>query len=237
MLNKGINVFIIKFGNEIRFQEVPLFRGAVLRLLGNDTDILFHNHSSDTTFRYSYPLIQYKRIRKKMAMFCIGEGTETIGKLLALNETNITLGDRETNLEIESAVPKRYIVQVWDTAFTYNIRNWIPLNSQNYTEYKSIEELSARIELLEKILVGNILSFAKGMGIEVEKQITCKLVSVEEPRILRVKGVKVMAFNAKFKTNISLPDYIGLGKHASIGYGTVVRAYGRKNPDNETSQE
>jgi hypothetical protein len=87
----------------------------------------------------------------------------------------------------------------------------------------SMDDLSDRIDLLERILVGNLLSFAKGVGIEIEQQIICKLISFEEPRLVKVKGVKVMSFNCEFKTNMSLPDYMGIGKHASIGYGTVVK--------------
>ena len=30
-----------------------------------------------------------------------------------------------------------------------------------------------------------------------------------------------MAFDIEFVTNMSLPDYIGIGKNASIGYGVI----------------
>ena len=30
-----------------------------------------------------------------------------------------------------------------------------------------------------------------------------------------------MAFDIEFKTNLSLPQYIGIGKNASVGYGTL----------------
>lgn len=222
-MRRSINVFLIKFKNEIAFTEIPLLRGAVLNLLGSDAEILFHNHTSDTTFRYSYPLIQYKRIRKKAAIFCIGEGVETIGKLLNAQDYEISLGNRSLRLDIENISPKRNIVQTWDSTFHYYLTNWLALNSTNYQEYMAMDDLSDRIDLLERILVGNLLSFAKGVGIEIEQQIICKLISFEEPRLVKVKGVKVMSFNCEFTTNMSLPDYMGIGKHASIGYGTVVK--------------
>lgn len=223
MMRRSINVFLIKFKNEIAFTEIPLLRGAVLNLLGSDAELLFHNHTSDTTFRYSYPLIQYKRIRKKAAIFCIGDGVETIGKLLNAQDYEISLGNRSLRLDIENISPKRNIVQTWDSTFHYYLTNWLALNSTNYQEYMAMDNLSDRIDLLERILVGNLLSFAKGVGIEIEQQIICKLISFEEPRLVKVKGVKVMSFNCEFKTNMSLPDYMGIGKHASIGYGTVVK--------------
>ncbi len=223
MMRRSINVFLIKFKNEIAFTEIPLLRGAVLNLLGSDAELLFHNHTSDTTFRYSYPLIQYKRIRKKAAILCIGEGVETIGKLLNAQDYEISLGNRSLRLDIENISPKRNIVQTWDSTFHYYLTNWLALNSTNYQEYMAMDNLSDRIDLLERILVGNLLSFAKGVGIEIEQQIICKLISFEEPRLVKVKGVKVMSFNCEFTTNMSLPDYMGIGKHASIGYGTVVK--------------
>jgi CRISPR/Cas system endoribonuclease Cas6 (RAMP superfamily) len=33
----------------------------------------------------------------------------------------------------------------------------------------------------------------------------------------------MMAFDILFKTNVSLPNYIGLGKGASTGFGMVVQ--------------
>jgi hypothetical protein len=37
------------------------------------------------------------------------------------------------------------------------------------------------------------------------------------------KGMKMECFDAVFKTNITLPDFIGLGKGASLGFGTLFR--------------
>jgi hypothetical protein len=73
------------------------------------------------------------------------------------------------------------------------------------------------------MLTGNLLSFAKGMGIMLEKELVCKILSLEEPQLIQVKGVKMMSFDVEFKSNLSLPNYMGIGKHASFGFGTVVR--------------
>lgn len=229
MISDSVQTFVVKFGNEIAYHEIPLLRGAVLHALGDDAELLYHNHTGEGTYRYSYPLIQYKRIHKKAAIFCIGDGVEAIGQFLAAQHFAITLGERPVQLTIESVSPKRNLVQTWDSTFRYHLRSWLPLNSANYEEYKTIDEMTSRITFLENILVGNLLSFAKGMGIDIKEQIHCKLLTIDEPRLVKVKGVKMMAFDAEFKTNLSLPDYMGLGKHVSIGYGTVVRKYEDNN--------
>lgn len=33
----------------------------------------------------------------------------------------------------------------------------------------------------------------------------------------------MMGFDIRFKSNVSLPDYIGLGKGVSIGFGMIKR--------------
>lgn len=229
MKTKSIQTFVVKFSNELAFGEIPLFRGAVINSLGANPELLFHNHTGDNTYRYSYPLIQYKRIHKKAAIFCIGEGVDVMGEFLSANNFSIMLGERPVKLTIEAVSPKRTLVQTWDSVFRYHLNNWIPLNSTNYQDYKDIEEISERIAFLEKILIGNLLSFAKGVNIEVKEQIQCKLISLREPRIVEIKKIKMMSFDAEFRTNISLPDYVGLGKHVSVGYGTVVKTHNENN--------
>ena len=227
-MNNKIRQLIIRFNNEIAFSEVPLLRGAVLNAMGDDVALLFHNHMEDG-FRYAYPLIQYKRINKKAAIVCVGDGVDTIAQLFSDSSFDIKLGDRPLLLEIERINPIRPMIQVWDTTFKYRLRNWLALNSDNYIRYSEIEEYSERILFLEKVLIGNLLSFAKGLGITLDKEILCKILSINEPRLCIVKGIKMMSFDVDFKTNVSIPNFVGLGKHVSIGYGTVVRIVENNN--------
>lgn len=223
MKNNKIQTFLIKFKNEIYFSDIPLFRGAVISSLP-DADILYHNHTDDNEFRYKYPYIQYKRINGKAAIFCVSDGVDVIGDFFANKPHTLQLGDKVITTEIEKITPKRTLIQTWNTEFEYSLRKWIPFNSDNYKEYKILEGIGEKSQFLERILIGNLLSFAKGVGINIDNQIKCKLLHIEEPiKLIKAKGVKFMTFDVRFKTNIYLPDYIGLGKHVSIGFGTVTQ--------------
>lgn len=194
----------------------------------NNADILFHNHDGDN-FRYSYPLIQYKRINGKAAIVCIGEGTDTIGTFFSNFSSDITIGEREISLEIESVKAEQTIVQIWEESFTYHLRKWIPLNQGNYATYRSLESLAEQYSMLEKILTGNILSLAKGLGIHFDKEIKVAISELETIRSASVKGIKMSTFDILFKSNVSFPDFIGLGQKVSIGFGTVVRKFEKNN--------
>jgi CRISPR/Cas system endoribonuclease Cas6 (RAMP superfamily) len=217
----NVNTLLIRFQNEIANNEVAMFRGAIINAVDN-SDVLFHNHTDGDGFRYAYPLIQYKRINRKAAITCIGEGTEAIGKFFSSCNFDVVLGNRNMTLEVESVRAHKTLVQVWDSVFTYHLRKWLPLNQENYRKYEALDSIVERYAFLERLLTGNILSFAKSMGVYFDKQVECKITSADEPRIVNYKGVKMMSFDVEFKTNVSLPDYIGLGKGVSLGFGTVV---------------
>lgn len=218
---KKIKVLHIQFHSDLKQNEIELFRGAVLSKM-DDASVLFHNHTVDN-YRYSYPLIQYKRIYKKASILCLEEGTEAIGQFFSSGDFNFRLGERAVKMEVNFLKAHQYLVQIWDSMFVYRIYRWLPLNETNYQEYKKLDGIVEQCAFLEKKLIGNILSFAKGINLCLDKEIICKILQIEDPYVVSYKGTKMMTFNICFKTNISLPNYIGLGKGVSIGNGIVMR--------------
>ncbi len=221
MAENGIKELKIVFNQEITLNEIPLFRGAVINSL-DKKDVLFHNHDGDG-LRYSYPLIQYKRIGGRAAIVCVGDGTEAIGEFFASGNFDVSIGEREVSLKVDSVDARRVPVQVWDSLSAYRIRKWLPLNKENYDRFVGMDGLAEKYALLEQLMTGNILSFAKGIGIHFDERVECRITEVSAPLPIYYKGVKFMGFDAVFKTNVSLPDYIGLGKGVSMGMGMVKR--------------
>jgi len=226
-----VKVLVVRFDYTLSQREIPLFRGSVISSMSN-VDILFHNHT-ESSFRYSYPLIQYKRINGKAAIVCIGDGTDAIGTFFGEFKPSIRIGTRDDNIGIQSVNASQTLVQIWDGMFEYNLRKWIPLNQKNYQSFKNSDGIVERFEMLEKILTGNILSFAKGVGIHFDNTVQVKISQVDEIPFALVKGVKMNAFDIIFKVNVSLPEYIGLGQKVSLGYGTVTKRKTNKQPADE----
>ena len=226
-----IQVLIIQFQNEIKQSEIPLFRGAVINSVKEKNNVLYHNHIDDS-FNYTYPKIQYKRIRGKAAIVCIEDGTEAIGEFFSVNSHQFQLGERIINIEVDSIHPINYRVQAWQTLFHYRINRWLPLNSINYKLYMELEGLLEKIKFLEKILTANLLSFAKGIELHIDSEIQCQLTQLSEPYLVVHKGIKLMSFNIEFKTNLSIPNYIGIGKSASLGYGIITQIKKDVNKNN-----
>lgn len=228
-MQNPVKTLVIRFGNELYPDEIEYFRGAIVHTMKR-ADVLFHNHLEDDRLLYSYPLVQYKRFHRKAAIVCVDKGTEAIGQFFAACRFDVRIGRRPMTLEVERMQARQTLVQEWENMFTYRIRKWLPLNGDNYKKYKRMENLSEKYTLLENILSGNIRSFAKKLGIWFEKQVVCKITAIDGPFVVKYKKVKMISFDAEFKTNVSLPDHVGLGKGARLGHGTVVQKYDSPAP-------
>lgn len=233
---KYIRTLTVLTDAEIHQNEIPLFRGAVISSLGEHPNVYFHNHLENDRFRYSYPLIQYKQLGGKAAIVCVEDGVDIIGQFLTEVDDRLTIGERQITCNTGRIQPARILVQTWEDLFCYRICRWLPLNSKNYQIYKNIEGVVERVTFLENILKANLLSMLKGLNIHLEKELILKITEIGDPFLLYNKGVKMMAFNADFKCNLSIPNNLGIGKNASIGCGTVHHLRKDKDINNNTNQ-
>lgn len=215
-------LLVIIFKEEIRRSEIPLFRGAVIDSL-NTNNILFHNHIGNSGFRYSYPLIQYKSIKGHAAIVCLDEGTDAIGSFFSNERHEVLLGDRAITLDIEDIIVNRIDLSESAEPQYFQIRNWLPLNQQNYSAYQGLEGVVEKCNFLERKLIGNILSFAKGLDIHLDFNVDIQILKLDEKESTLFKGVMMETFDVEFRANINLPEYIGLGKGISIGFGLINR--------------
>ena len=52
-----------------------------------------------------------------------------------------------------------------------------------------------KIQILERVLVGNILSFLKGVGIHLEERLDIHITDITKQNVVTYKNVKLMAFD------------------------------------------
>lgn len=217
-----VRVVKIIFDTELKNFEVPAFRGAIINVVGKD-HVAFHNHVGHDRYVYSYPVIQYKTNGKKAGIICIQSGVDEIHELFSRNRGLIKIGNSERSLMVENISINQFQVDIRDSYFTYSLKDWLPLNEENFQKYLKLDSLIEKLQFLEKILIGNILSFAKGISWTVDKPIEVKLLDIPKTKPVRRKGQIFLSFDINFKTNVFLPFDIGLGKGASVGFGTLTK--------------
>ena len=215
------------FSGKLGQWELQCLRGAVNKMLHDaggsyEGNMLFHNHEAGG-LRYGYPLVQFRRAGSQAVIVGIGDAADAVHSLAEKHELKLTIGRRETVLTVEKCEETFYTPTVADEPKLYSLTKYIALTDQNLKDYGDLLALSDKIIFLEKIIVGNILSFFKGIGHHTDERLVAVLTAVDRVGETSYKGVKWKTFCLHFVSNVVLPDGIGLGKSAAVGYGTLMR--------------
>ena len=153
---------------------------------------------------------------------CLGEGVNEIHHYFSKQDWSIDISGRTVDMSISQLDMQQFTLQVWDKTFAYSLRDWIAFHqAADWEAFNAIDSLGERLAILEKKLTNHILSMAKGIGWQVEKPIVCKITDLKETHKVKVKALPYNALHLSFKSNVFLPNYIGLGGKVSLGFGTV----------------
>ena len=179
---------------------------------------VLHNHIGNEKFMFTYPLVQYKILDGMVVIVGIDEGGEILKKIAP--ELNTLELEKKYEIKEKFLHEKEEDIKPSSEEKHYKfITPWLGLNQNNYQKYMGYKSWKEKKDLINRILVGNILSMSKGLGIVVNKRLYAKTRFDEE--IVEYKSVKMNAFTGEFKIHYDIPDYFGLGKGVSQGFGCV----------------
>ncbi len=222
-----ISYLRLEFTFPLKQTEVPAFRGAVAGRVGRERT-LFHQHQNHAdgshSLRRKYPLIQYKCLYGKANIIALGEAVEEIHHLFADADWTIAIRGQKHSLRLKKLTLKEYdfrVLEDGEPLYTYSLRNWLALNPENYEAYQHATGIGARIQLPESVMKGQILNLLQGLGIWLEEYLVVHLQDIPQQYVMTHKGVKLTAFSVRLQTNLFVPNYLGLGKGASRGFGVL----------------
>ena len=199
----------------VSLEDARKLRGAIAQVMKRPE---FHGHIGEK-FRYREPLIRYEASSGCLNAIGICDGAMLLKELPRFQ--SLRLGHSEFDVHRQTVTPSRVEVGVVDKNFHYRfVSECLLLNQENHNRWRRMHH-SEKHELMRRILVGNILSFAKGIGMSVTARLEadCDLAPVGF-RTLK-PGVRLLGFTGTFSVNFKLPPMWGLGKSTSRGFGTV----------------
>ncbi len=210
----------IHFDTPIMAYDIRKFRAAVIEKSKRKSD-LFHNHKSDGSSIYRYPLIQYKVIDKRPMILCLNEATDDIHYFLENRDFDLLIGKNTIKFSIEDIHLKYTSLQTWNEDFRYNILNYLPFNSENYKEFQKIEFELERSKFIQDRLFSHMYATIKHMKLPTPVDLRVKIEKIKGSKYIEHKGVFHQSYHINFRTNLSLPNYIGIGKGSSVGFGII----------------
>ncbi len=206
---------ILETDNPVK-EEANKLRGYI----GNEfpDNIILHHHLNGTNFLYTYPKVQYKIISGFPSILGIDEGAEVV-KNISSDLEELELGKNKYKVEQKILYEKISEVRT-DKVIHYKfLTPWIGLNSKNYKIFNETREWKEKKILLNRTLVGNILSMCKGLNVIANRHLDAHS-HLDKERV-NFKGLQIWGFRGEFRVNFRIPDFFGLGKGVSQGYGTI----------------
>lgn len=228
-----LRTLAVTFDTSLNPWELPRFRGAMAWKVGLEHD-WFHNHNNETGgLHHRYPLIQYKVSPHnggfRPMLLCLDQGIEEAHHFFSQPDWSLELRQSAHSDTAYQTLPLRiahlhvnqYTLNTWDRDFHYRLHNWQALNTEHYLTYRDLDGIAERFQFLENILASHILSFARGVGWTLDRRFNVCITKLLSEKYVQYKGVNVLSFSLEFKADVSLPEWVGLGKGGSVGFGVV----------------
>jgi hypothetical protein len=218
-MNLNIMKLFIETDDKLPASAAAKIRGYLGNIFWEDS--YAHQHDETGKFIYRYPRVQYKTLNGDCLLISFDEGREMTAKVFN-NITSVNIGGLK---EIISKGIEDYSAPfgVSNEHLSYSfLTPWLALNEKNYEKYQRLGAWPGKKDLLESILIGNIISMSKSLGYTVPEQIKANIGNMKEVPT-KLKGTPMLGFLGTFSVNFSIPDYWGIGKSVSRGFGTVKR--------------
>ena len=175
--------------------------------------------NNDTTFIYRYPAVQCKQIKNTLMVIGISQGAALLEQLS--HERNEILSGKNTCTILErDAIIRNEEFKISNITHTYEfLTPWLALNQQNAKKFYDLKGKPERDAFIHRILIGNLKTLAKSLDYKTPVPINCE--AKIRFRIDWMGRENVMVFLGKFRTNLRIPDYFGIGQSVSQGFGTM----------------
>lgn len=135
----------------------------------------------------------------------------------------LRLGPNHYSVLEQSVEQKRVVVGPTAAPASYAFRSpYLALNQENHAAWENASGEDRR-HLLERVVIGNLLSLSKAIDLHVEERLRVE-VDLEPDGWHEIKpGLRMLGFRGSFHVNFLIPELWGVGKSSARGFGTVTR--------------
>ncbi len=182
-------------------------------------DLLHNNQPESDTYFYRYPAIQFK-LTDLFSVYAYTDDAIAILKEVFLKSEHVNIAGKKMDLrEMQMEIKEASFGEDGQFYRYVFMSPWLALNQKNYKKFRTFATETQKADMLRTILVSNIIAFCKFADYTVEQRL---VVTPELEQVAaNLKGDSHIGFKGEFKVNFLLPDYLGLGKSSSHGYGAI----------------
>ncbi len=209
-----LNLLKLRFDLPIQHRELQAFKAAFLQ--GLKTQIFSLEQ---------YPLLQFKiwfQEGKFYPMLMVmGKKIATLHELLKAEPPRIRFRNRVQRLKISHCHSDQFPLRTDQGFHTYNLFKYQAFNQLNYQRFQALPEGEERRRFVEMLLREHLEAFVRGVGWTPDPPIVVKKMVILDEDIVSCPEYKSHCLDLRFRTNLWIPEHVGLGKRVSLGFGVL----------------
>jgi hypothetical protein len=180
----------------------------------------FHNHAG-RSFVYQHPLIRYDACGNQAVILGLAEGAFLLRRLPVFE--TLQLG-ADTHRVLDRCIEAtRVEIGACGEPAIYRFQTpFLALNQENHATWMRGDPF-ARRRLLQRIVVGNLLSLSKAINLHVAEELHAEVDLDPDDWYDLKPGVRLLGFRGLVQFNFLLPDGWGIGKSSARGFGTLTQ--------------
>jgi hypothetical protein len=178
-------------------------------------------HRNDAGFIHRYPVLQCKQIRGDLMVTGVCQGADCLYRI-TLEQTELGAGESACLITARDPAIRSERFGISDDVITYEfLTPWLALNQQHAKKFYDLSGKPQRDAFMHNLLTDQLQTLAKSLDYDETAPISCDVkVRFRRDRIGREN---MMVFLGRFQTNLRIPDYLGIGRSVSAGFGTIKR--------------
>ncbi len=210
-------------------KNAPIGPSCISGLLSSEYNRRFSVESPDTSEEHStrpsghdyfYPRLQYKIVRGSPLIAAINEGCRLLWDIYdKLDEAN----DQQSDWKIteKRLIERKAPFGLCDGFVKYRILTpWLALPEDGFKTFL-VQENGNREKMLARALEGHLRAISKSLGYSIDGDIRIKVIPKSE--YIFQRDIHFAGFFGSFVANFEIPNFLGLGKSVSRGYGAIKR--------------
>lgn len=209
-----LNLLKVWFDMTINHRDLPVFRSA-----------LQQGRSPAPALNGAYPLLQYKTRfyegRQQLMLVVIGDKIIELKEQLSGDRPKICINGKEQTLKVAGLKLMPFPLRTDKGCHTYNLFNYHPFRAEQYAFYLKLESRAEKKAFLQKALFRDLTTFTQGVGWPLHPPMEVKRLQLSQLKSLSYQGETVPCFDLRFRTNLWIPEHIGLGRGVDLGFGVL----------------
>lgn len=167
---------------------------------------------------YFYPRLQYKVVRNSPMIASINEGCDLLWDLY--EKFSNSNGDRtDWQITERRLIDKKAAFGLINEYNKYRfLTPWLSLPEEEFKNYLTADGIS-REKILVNVLENQIKSMADSLGYQMDGILRAKMII--KPNYIFQREIHYAGMLGSFIANFEIPNFLGVGKSVSRGFGTI----------------